>query len=378
MPVNTKVLASILFGSAALSAGQTLAYTQESSVAFANAATGSVSDTLTPSTATNSNLATVSLNLAKFDTGTGVLVGVALKLDSTIAYNTSIAANGIGGSNSNANASRTASGSGSVNLSASAAGATASSSTSLGASCTGKSSNTVCTGPIVTPGTANSVGNGTSSDLSSYVGAGTVSASLSGSLSATAENPASGNVYGNVTFGVGLTDWDGKVTLTYSYLAHANGSFGDTDSLVIDFGDVAEDSIVAPVAFAITNLGAASETAGLDLDSISGSGDTSVLTTDLAGFTNLGVGGLANFLALIDTAEAGTYEAEYLLTLSDANGIGVGQADNYLTLTLRGHVIAAPPVRPLQASADVPEPTTLAVLAFSLFGVVLARRRRAG
>jgi hypothetical protein len=83
-------------------------------------------------------------------------------------------------------------------------------------------------------------------------------------------------------------------------------------------------------------------TAGLDFDSVTPVGDSSVLTTDLAGSagTLSLAGGLSHaFTAMLDTAAAGTYSATYSLMLSDENIAGA--QNKSLSLTLMAHVVTA-------------------------------------
>jgi len=95
--------------------------------------------------------------------------------------------------------------------------------------------------------------------------------------------------------------------------------------------------------FDISNLvDTASFTAGLELDSILGSGDVGVLTTDLATFTGGGTltAGTSNiFTASLDTLGMGSFSASYTLSFSDENLPGATSLGN-LTLNLVGEVTA--------------------------------------
>lgn len=86
----------------------------------------------------------------------------------------------------------------------------------------------------------------------------------------------------------GANDGDDVATVNLSVLSHANPSFladSDVNSLVYDFGAVSLNSPAPTFSFDLFNLEAtAGYTAGLDLDSIIGSGDTGRLTTNLSPF----------------------------------------------------------------------------------------------
>jgi hypothetical protein len=131
-------------------------------------------------------------------------------------------------------------------------------------------------------------------------------------------------------------------------LAHAHPSFSSTaqGSLTIDLGtralNSAANGLGTPSAsFSIRNLADVSGfTAGLDLDSITGSGNTAQLTTNLAAFSNLAAGSLNAFTASLDTGTFGSYSATYTLNLSDQNLPGA-QSTAPLTLMVLGNVALA-------------------------------------
>jgi hypothetical protein len=145
--------------------------------------------------------------------------------------------------------------------------------------------------------------------------------------------------------------------------AHANASFSnssDQNTLVIDFGTVQQ---LTNVSFSISNLvSVAGLTGGLDLDSISGTGRTDLFTTDVTNFTNLAAGNSSQgFNAFFNPAAAeGTFSATYTINLSDQDGVGA--TNQTLTIILQG--------------SSIPEPSTLALLAFALIGIVGYRRRK--
>jgi endonuclease I len=153
--------------------------------------------------------------------------------------------------------------------------------------------------------------------------------------------------------GAGANDASDVITVSLSVLAHANASFADgsdLNSLTIDLGTAFMGATAPKVDFALFNLDAAAGfTAGLDLDSIVGSGATSALTTNLTTFSGASTlaGGLSrSFSAAMNTSTAGTYSATYTLGFSDENIVGATNLSN-LTLTLMGVVAPA-----LIANAD--------------------------
>jgi endonuclease I len=153
--------------------------------------------------------------------------------------------------------------------------------------------------------------------------------------------------------GRGANDANDVITVNLSVLAHANASFAggsDLNSLTIDLGTTTMGATAPTVNFDLFNLDAAAGfTAGLDLDSIVGSGATSTLTTNLATFNGASTlaGGLSrSFTAAMNTSTAGTFSATYTLGFSDENLVGATNLSN-LTLTLMGVVAPA-----LIANAD--------------------------
>jgi len=118
----------------------------------------------------------------------------------------------------------------------------------------------------------------------------------------------------------------------------ANASFDnvtDTDVLNLDFGNVLVGSSVSPLGVDLTNLdnAGAGLTARLELLSVTGSGDTGALTTDVAPFTDLAAGGTNNFEAMLDSSALGPFSASYDIDFTDS--LGTNQT---LTLNLNGFV----------------------------------------
>jgi len=144
--------------------------------------------------------------------------------------------------------------------------------------------------------------------------------------------------------GQGSADADDTITVNLDVLDHANASFAsgvDQNVLNIDFGTVTVGAVTG-AAVDIFNLEAtAGFTADLDLDSIIGSGDTGVLTTNLGTFSGLGAGLQAMYMAELDTTTPGSFSASYTLNLSDEDIAGA--TSQVLTLNLLGEVSGALP-----------------------------------
>lgn len=124
-------------------------------------------------------------------------------------------------------------------------------------------------------------------------------------------------------------------------LAHSNASFNggsDIDVLPIDFGIRARGSGVITTNLSIFNLAHPSGfTAGLDVDSITPSGDIGRLTSNVSTFTNLVAGGSQTFSAGLNTLDTGLFSTTYLLSVSDQDLPGA-TAGPSLLLALTGRV----------------------------------------
>jgi hypothetical protein len=168
--------------------------------------------------------------------------------------------------------------------------------------------------------------------------------------------------------GTGSIDPNDSATFTATVLDHSEGSFdgtADQDGLTIDFGQVGLGLPVADEPFDLFNLEVTpSFTAGLDLDSIIGSGDTSTLTSDLATFSNLAAGGSNGYLASFDSSALGVFSATYQLNVSDQNLPGATSGTSLL-LTLQGEVLSG---------GIIPEPATIGLLLLGAAGAALRRR----
>jgi len=147
--------------------------------------------------------------------------------------------------------------------------------------------------------------------------------------------------------GRGANDGNDVATVNLSVLSHANPSFvagSDANGLTFDFGMVTLGASAPTFSFDLFNLETtAGFTAGLDLDSIAGSGDTAALTTDLSlfqGAATLAAGAGSEFTASLNTSSVGVFSATYTLNFSDENLPGAA-ALGAMTLTLSGMVADA-------------------------------------
>jgi endonuclease I len=136
--------------------------------------------------------------------------------------------------------------------------------------------------------------------------------------------------------GHGANDANDVFNVSLSVLDHAIPSLASTltTSTTLDFGNIALGSSVSPLSFSIFNLNAPSSfTAGLDLDSISGTNPA--FSTNLATFSNLAAGSSQGFTSSFNGTSLGTFQQTYTLTLSDENLSGA-TGNKTLTLTLKG------------------------------------------
>jgi endonuclease I len=147
--------------------------------------------------------------------------------------------------------------------------------------------------------------------------------------------------------GHGANDANDTINVSLTVLDHATPSWSgasSVDSLTYDFGTIAQGATDPTFGFNLFDFGTnPAYTANLDFDSVTPSGDSGVLTTDLAGsagILSIG-GGLSHaFAAMLDTATVGVFSATYHLLLSDENIAGA-QDNKPLTLTLTGNVAAS-------------------------------------
>ncbi|MBK4734026.1 PEP-CTERM sorting domain-containing protein [Noviherbaspirillum pedocola] len=357
--VQVLVLAGILGGSAAAHAE--LISTQNitfSGSAFVTDAEG------TPTTTTVNNASLGTAPITAFSSSTGVLTGVTVNLSGTQTQSTQTTATAGSGTGSNDNVTASGTGSSSVQISATGIPNTTTSVLTQADSCTDKIKNG-CTGAATENKQNFAVTNAAVSagSLNSYVG-GTPGISLSAPTLSASQTTAAFYGTDSTTSTVSIS---GTGSVVYNYLLHALGSFkGDTQvtSLNLDFGTVFQGDIDPTLNFSVFNLANANRN-GLDLDSVSGIGNTTPLTTTFSPVTALSQGTSTMFSAMLDTANLGTFNAVYTFNLSDANvGASSTWQNSTLTLNLTGKVVA------------VPEPLSIALLGAGLLGIAASRRRK--
>ena len=145
--------------------------------------------------------------------------------------------------------------------------------------------------------------------------------------------------------GFGAGDADDTIAMFFTVYDHPVASFSstvNTSSLTIDLGSIAQGDTAPTAGFSLFNYagaGAPSFASVLDLDSVLGSGDTGILTTDLLAFNDLSQGSSLGFQAMLDTATVGSFAATYTLDLSGINLPGEQQQS--LTLNLIGQVTSS-------------------------------------
>jgi endonuclease I len=163
--------------------------------------------------------------------------------------------------------------------------------------------------------------------------------------------------------GVGLAGEGSYAPLDISYvgtaLDHANASFNgvsDTNTLTLDFGSITVGSGTQNQGFSLHNLLAtAGFTSSLDLLSITPTGDTGVLMTDLTAasqISDLSAGNSLNFVASLSTSSPGTFSATYAFDFSDDTAVFGAVGGQILTLNLLG-VVSGPLAGDFDSDGDV-------------------------
>ena len=219
------------------------------------------------------------------------------------------------------------------------------------------------------------ISNGAS--LNSWVGTGNLLSTINTTINAnrtdggsnialTADISSLGTNFGSGIPTSSLTNLSAAYTVTYNYLEHAVASFDGSSTLTsldIDFGTIVLGDSISSINFDIFNLAGVNGVA-LDLTSISPSGDTAAFVTDLGFFSDLIHGAHNSYSASFDPASAGTFDATYLLTLSDDDATGASASRHTYSLELHLTGTAVNPTA-------IPEPSIIALLGaglLSLFG----------
>ena len=116
----------------------------------------------------------------------------------------------------------------------------------------------------------------------------------------------------------------------------------DLNTQTIDFGTVNTGSGAQNESFSLHNLLAtAGFTASLDLLTITPTGDSSILTTDLnaaSQISDLSAGNSLNFMASLNTNSPGSFSATYTFDFSDDTAMFGAVGGEILTLNLLGIV----------------------------------------
>jgi endonuclease/exonuclease/phosphatase family metal-dependent hydrolase len=138
-------------------------------------------------------------------------------------------------------------------------------------------------------------------------------------------------------------------TINYSVLDHAQPSFmsgSNVTTATADFGYVPIGSAPRSIGVSVFNrVATAGYTAGLDVDSVTNSGDTARLTTSATILSNLAAASNVDFDAQLDSSVAGNFSATHTLATSDQNLPGATSLSNLmLTSTARVFSVADFPV----------------------------------
>ena len=145
--------------------------------------------------------------------------------------------------------------------------------------------------------------------------------------------------------GNGANDADDVIDISLAVLDQPVASFDAialTTATTLDFGDVNAGGGTLNLGASFVNFagfGAPSFASDLDFDSLFGTGDTGVLTTNLVASAGIEQSDSFLFDALLDTSIAGAFSATYTLNLSGEDL--PGEQSQQLTLTLLANVLAS-------------------------------------
>lgn len=382
MRTSNQMAAAILLGATAFAPAMAVMPLQTTStVTNSNVNTtaktalrAAVNGTTTVNAGTAGPVSAGNVNITKFDTTTGILVGASVSVSNVT---TSVSTRISGTPQANSNPGRTATATASNWLgSVSGVGFTAiTNGTTAGATrACAPSPGTTCTAGLsqATIGTATTL-SGTRTIAAASLASYAADDGSSVALHRTADGRVAITTGARVTNATNATLFSftgGSYSLVYDYLKFSTPSF-DADSQVVgntlDFGRIAAGSGPVTLGFSLYNLAAdegADYTAGADLLSIVRSTNASVFTTNAVIFSNLvGGGSVTTYFIEYNPIVQGVYNDSFTFNFKDHAPGGIGLRETSLELTVLG--------------ATVPEPQSWAML-FAGFAMVgfAARRRR--